>query len=137
MDIRTATLDDLPDVLNVLDGALLDVDISTLERALEEGGVLLAVESDSDARTDEAKPHTERLLGVVVLDEAEIVAIAVRRRRRTQGIGTTLVETATERHGALVAKFDERVRPFWESFDATIQQVEGSNRFAARIDRNG
>ena len=43
-----------------------------------------------------------------VLDGEEILAVAVRRRRRGQGIGSALVEAAGDRREELVAEFDDR-----------------------------
>jgi GNAT superfamily N-acetyltransferase len=43
-----------------------------------------------------------------VLDGEEILAVAVRRRRRGQGIGSALVEAALEDRDELVAGFDDR-----------------------------
>lgn len=124
MYVREATVDELPDVLNVVDGGLLAVDVSTVRAAIDAGDVLVAVAS---------KPgEDERVLGTLVLDGTEIVAVAVRPRRRGQGIGTVLVETARERRGELVAEFDDRVRPFWESLGFDVDPVEGSERFRGR-----
>ena len=124
MDVRTATLDDLVDICNVLDGALLEVEMSTLLSAIDEESVLLAVTTGE---------HTdERVVGVLVLVENEIVALAIRRRRRGQGIGTTLVEAAGENDRTLRAAFDERVRPFWESLGFRSTPIEGSERFEAQ-----
>jgi N-acetylglutamate synthase-like GNAT family acetyltransferase len=104
MQVRTATIDDLPAVLNVLDGAALQTDIETVKRAVEDDDVLVAVPDEGGA-----------VLGALVLDGTEIVAVAVRLRRRGQGIGTALVETAMLRRDSLVAEFDERVAPFWRA----------------------
>ena len=124
MYVREATVDELPDVLNVVDGGLLAVDVSTVRAAIDAGDVLVAVAS---------KPgEDERVLGTLVLDGTEVVAVAVRPRRRGQGIGTVLVETARERRGELVAEFDDRVWPFWESLGFDVDPVEGSERFRGR-----
>lgn len=129
MDVRTATQEDVVDISNVLDGALLDVEMTTLRSAIDDRSVLLAVTSEED--TD------ERVVGVVVLVENEIVALAVRRRRRGQGIGTTLVQESAKSRDVLTAEFDERVRPFWGSLGFTITPIEDTDRFEAhrRFDR--
>lgn len=117
MEIRTAQLDDLTDVMNVLDGALLAVDAADIRERIENGAVLVATVD-------------ERVLGTYVLDGQKIEAIAVRRARRGQGIGTELVETATESvDGTLTAEFHSRVRPFYESLEFAIEPVNESNRF--------
>jgi GNAT superfamily N-acetyltransferase len=123
--IREATAGELPAVLNVLDGALLDVAVPGVERAIDGGDALVAVAGGGPA-------ESERILGVLVLDGREIVAVAVRRRRRGQGIGTRLVEAASQRRDGLSAEFDERVRPFWEALGFEVQRVEGSDRLRGR-----
>jgi len=111
-----ATIEDLPDVLNVVDGAALRVDIDDLRERIVDGGVLVAVEE-------------ERVLGTLVLDGDRIAAVAVRRRRRDQGVGTTLVEAAAERRARLVAEFDPRVRPFWESLGFEVGPTAEPGRY--------
>lgn len=119
--VREATVPELPDVLNVLDGAMLDVDSGRLRTAIDRGDVLMAVAGgDSD---------DVRVLGALVLDGAEITAVAVRQRRRNQGIGTMLVEAATDRCERLVATFDPRVRDFWESLGFSIEPAAEPGRF--------
>lgn len=123
MRVRTATVSDLPDVLNVLDGAALSVDVDSLKRAIDDGDVLVAVTEDSEI---------ERVLGALVLDGNEITAIAVRLRRRDQGIGTALVEAAFERHDELVAEFDETVIDFWRSVGFDVTSLDEPNRYRGR-----
>lgn len=125
MEVRTATSTDLPAVCNVLEGALLRIDVDETKRAIDEDAVLVTV---SESGT---------VLGVVVLDGREITAIAVRRRRRGQGIGTALVEAAAERHDELVAEFDERVARFWRSLGFDIEPIPSSDRFRGRRVENG
>lgn len=125
MYVRLATADELAAVRNVLDGALLDVDSQTLEDALESEEVLVAVRGSD---------HTDELvLGTLVMADAEILAIAVRTRRRDRGIGTALVEAAAERHDTLTAEFHSRVRPFWEAVGFTVEPTDEDERFRARI----
>jgi GNAT superfamily N-acetyltransferase len=111
------TYADLLAVLTVLDSALLQVDLADLRRAVAEEGVLVAV---SPAGT---------VLGALVLDGDEITAIAVRRRRRDQGVGTALVSAAARRRGSLRATFDERVLPFWRSVGFEVEPLAASDRF--------
>lgn len=142
MCIRAARIEELPSVLNVIDGAVLQVEIETLKRAIRDDDVLVAVVGESD---------NERVLGALVLDGIEITALAVRLRRRGQGIGTALVEAAFERHGELSAECDEGVVAFWQSvgFDvgtaegfeggtadeSTIGTADGSERYRGRRER--
>lgn len=122
MQVRTATTDDLLAVLTVLDGALLQVDLADLRHAVAEEAVLVAVSP------------TGTVLGVLVLDGSEITAIAVRRRRRDQGIGTALVGAAARRHGTVHAVFDRRVLPFWRSVGFEVEPLEASDRFRGHRD---
>jgi GNAT superfamily N-acetyltransferase len=118
VEVRPAGADELPDARNVFDGGLLQVDHDVLADAVNDGRVLVAVTASGT------------VLGALVLDGEEIPAVAVRRRRRDQGIGTALVDAARDRPGRLVAEFDERVRPFWESLGFAVENagVEGRYR---------
>lgn len=113
MDVRKAAIEELPAALTVLEGALLDV--PDLQGAIDRGDVLVAVEGSEG---------NERLLGALALEGTEIAAVAVRRRRRDQGIGTALVEAASAERGEVVAEFDRRVLPFWESLGFEIEPLE-------------
>lgn len=64
---------------------------------------------------------------------AHVTALAVRTRRRDRGIGTALVHAAHEQFGPLVADFDRRVRPFYESLDADVRPT-GDDRCWALVD---
>jgi ribosomal protein S18 acetylase RimI-like enzyme len=112
--IREGTPEDLVAVLNVLDGAALETDRERIRDRLRAGDVLLAV-----AGTD-----SERVVGACVLDGPRIVSIAVRRRRRGQGIGTELVRVAASERDRLVARFDHSVRPFYETLGFDVTPIE-------------
>lgn len=122
--VREATVSELPDVLNVIDGAVLAVETGRLRSAIDRGEVLVAVAGATDGNRDD-----ERILGALVLDGEKITAVAVRQRRRNQGIGTMLVEAAADRRERLVATFDPRVRSFWESLGFDIEPAEEPDRF--------
>jgi GNAT superfamily N-acetyltransferase len=102
--------------MTVLDGALLELDVDVLRDAIDRGDALVAVEG-------------ERVLGALVLVESEIEAVAVRRNRRDQGIGTALVATAADDRDRLVAEFDPRVRPFWASLGFEIEPAGEPDRY--------
>ncbi len=123
VSVRAAVSEELPAVRNVVDGAALAVDAERLQGALDRDDVLVAVAGESP---------DERVLGALVLDGHEIVAVAVRRRRRGQGIGSQLVESAAIRHESLVADFEEDVRPFWESLDFRIAPADEPSRYRGR-----
>lgn len=121
MEVRAADPSERAAVANVIDGAALAVDDETLERTLHEGDVLVAV-------TVETASSTARILGALVLDGEEVAAVAVRRRRRGQGIGTALVEAAADRRDRLLAGFDADVRPFWESLGFAVEDGDEAGR---------
>ncbi len=114
--VREAAIVDLPDVLNIIDGAALRVDVDDLRERIASGDVLVAVEEG-------------RVLGTLVLDGDRVAAVAVRRGRRDQGIGAALVEAAADRRDRLVAECDARVRPFWESLGFDIEPAEEPDRY--------
>ena len=115
MHVQEATSEDLPAVMTVFDSALLETDVETVRAAIDRGDVLLAVRGD-------------RILGACLLVGEEIEAVAVRQKRRDQGIATALVEAATEERDRLVAEFDARVRPFWDSLGFEIEPI-GDDRY--------
>ncbi|RXK46390.1 GNAT family N-acetyltransferase [Halorientalis pallida] len=116
MEIREATAEDLPAVMTVFDGAMLATDVATVRQAIDRGDLLVAVAEG-------------RVLGACLLVGDEIEAVAVRRARRDQGIGTALVAAAADRRARLVVEFDPRVRPFWASLGFEIDAAEGSDRY--------
>lgn len=126
-EVREATSDDRLGVRRVLDAAMLEVSDSLSERI--DAGDVLVVSDDGP------------VVGALVLDpresSAHIDAVAVRRARRAQGVGSTLVRTAAERHTPLTAEFDPSVRPFYESLGFEISNAEGdSDRLRGRYNTN-
>lgn len=120
MHVRAATDGDLPAVMNVLDGALLD---ATLDE-IDAGETLVAREAG-------------RVLGALVLSGEEIRAVAVRRSRRDQGVGTALVAAAANRRDRLVARFDPDVRPFYEALGFAIREADEPGRLRGVLDVEG
>jgi GNAT superfamily N-acetyltransferase len=140
--VRTATADDELPVRRVLDGAMLEVP-DDLTRLIERGQVLVAVD--------------ERVVGALVLVRQErggeestsagdgdepnhVEAVAVRRRRRGNGIGTALVRAAVERcrerGDALTAEFRPAVCPFYESLGFEVREIttpDDETRLLARL----
>ncbi|MBX0287020.1 GNAT family N-acetyltransferase [Haloarcula salinisoli] len=115
--VRDATVSDLPDVMNILDGAVLRADAAAVQDHIGDDEVLVAVSTDG-----------ERVLGALVLSGHHIDAVAVRRRRRGQGIGSALVEAAADRRERLTAEFDADLRSFYEGLGFTIEQTDESGR---------
>lgn len=109
--VRTAAPEELPSVMSVIDGSFLAIDADTVRKRITERAVLVAV-------------NASRILGVIVLDDNHIEAIAVRRRRRGQKIGTALIETASEREERLTAEFSPDVSPFYESLGFEIERTD-------------
>jgi GNAT superfamily N-acetyltransferase len=112
--VRQATESDHAAVRRLVDAAMLVVE--DLEHHLHDGGVLVAC-------TDR-----NRVIGTIVIDEEYVVAIAVTRSRRGQGIGTQLIHAAAERTDRLVAEFDRSVRPFYETLEFEIESASGDDR---------
>lgn len=119
MEVRDATPADAVAVRNVIDGAALELGVRDLEAAILAGDVAVAVESG-------------RVLGTLVLDGEEIVTVAVRRRRRDQGIGRALVTAARGKRDRLFATFDPDVRPFWERVGFDVTGRTDAGRYRAR-----
>ncbi|PSP89323.1 GNAT family N-acetyltransferase [Halobacteriales archaeon QS_4_69_34] len=127
MRVREATLDELPAVMNVLDGALLDADPEVVRARLRDG-------ADGSPGTVLVAVAEGRVLGALVLDGAGahdaaavgIDAIAVRHARRGQGVGTALVEALDE---PVAAAFDARVRPFYERLGFAIEPADEPGRY--------
>lgn len=125
--VREARRSELAAVLNVLDGAALETDADSVRESIDRGDVLVAVSDAEDGADDET------VLGALVLVGQEIEAIAVRRRRRGQGIATALVAAAAERRERLVAEFDAGVQPFYEALGFDIEPLDGE-RYRGRLD---
>ncbi|QSX00638.1 GNAT family N-acetyltransferase [Haloterrigena alkaliphila] len=119
--VRTATAADALEVRRILDGAMLEP--GDVEPRIAEGSVLVAGDRPGNDR------DAERILGTVVLETdgeagAHVSAIGVRRRHRARGIGRALIDRALDRERRLTARFDEGVRPFYESLSFSIEQVD-------------
>ncbi|QLG60734.1 GNAT family N-acetyltransferase [Halorarum salinum] len=111
IEVREAAGNDALDVRRVLDGALLEVP-EELDERIRAGEVL--VSTDDGAVT-----------GALVLDGSRVEAVAVRPRRRGNGIGSELVAAAAERvDGPLAADFRPDVRPFYESLGFEVEEAE-------------
>jgi hypothetical protein len=129
--VREAEPTERAEVLNVLDGGALATDIEEVTAGLESGDVLVAVATDSEGDPPPSPGDSGRgpALGALVLDGDEIVAVAVRRRRRDQGIGRALVEAAGRRRDRLVARFEPGVCPFWESLGFDVSRLPHTDRY--------
>ncbi|WP_135363096.1 GNAT family N-acetyltransferase [Halosimplex halophilum] len=125
--VRPATADDLSGVLGVLDAGALETDAEAVRTGIHRGDAFVAVRGSASGAGD----ASGTVLGALVLVDcegpagAEIDAVAVRRRRRGQGIGRALVAAAADRYDRLVAEFDAGVRPFYESLGFEIEPTTG------------
>lgn len=122
--VRTATPRDSLEVRRILDGAMLE--IGDVDARIDADDVFVATGVREHPRESDA----ERILGALVCEPREhergahVSAVAVRRRQRARGVGTALVERALEREGALTARFDESVRPFYDSLGFSITRID-------------
>lgn len=111
--VREATDEDVLDVLRILDAAMLAIDHDTVTTAIDRGDVLVATDDGS-------------VVGVVVTSPrdggAHVEAIAVRRERRSRGIGRQLMDAATDRNDRLTADFRPEIEPFWASLGFSIER---------------
>lgn len=117
--LRRGDNDDVVAAMRVLQGALLDIDGSTVRDAAPEGELLLAEAGDW-------------VVGALVLRDGHVEGVAVRRERRGQGIGSALVEAAVLDEGSTVtADFRAGVRGFWKDLGFEVEQ-EGSRFWGVR-----
>lgn len=109
VSVRRAGADDVVPVLRVLHGALLDIESDRVREAVAAGEVLV-VEDDGF------------VVGALVRDDSHVEAVAIRRERRKQGLGSALVEVAgADADGELSADFRAGLRGFWESLGFVVE----------------
>jgi GNAT superfamily N-acetyltransferase len=111
VSVRRATPDDRVGALRVIEGALLDVDAARVRERIDAGEVLVAV------------GETGTVVGALVRDGERVVAVAVARRRRRQGIGRALVGRALAATGRLTATFAPRVRGFYAALGFDVEPL--------------
>jgi GNAT superfamily N-acetyltransferase len=119
--IRSARDGEFLAVVRLLEGALLEVDPDRLREAVERDDVLVALEGG-------------RVRGALVLEGSHVGAIAVRRRHRGRGIGSSLVRAAAAREGTITAEFDPGVREFYASLGFEIDCGDERDRCRGRLD---
>jgi len=121
--VREAKVEEAGQITAVLDAAMLEVNHDAVAERARAGEVFVALRAHD----------SETILGAVVLDGAEITAIAVRPRRRGQGIGRALVDRAARRTDHLTAGFDQGVRGFWASLGFEVETVECTDRLRGSL----
>ncbi|MFB6091356.1 MAG: GNAT family N-acetyltransferase [Halobellus sp.] len=135
--VREALPGDADAVERLLDAAMLEFDRAEVRVRIGRGSALVAAVADDGA-------GGERVVGVCVFRErdgdvagvgdadgpvTEIEHVAVHRSRRGRGIGRDLVEGVSERtEGALIARFPEPVRPFYEALGFEIREGGSEKR---------
>ena len=143
VDVRPAREDELPAVMNVIDGALLEVDAEAVAERLGDDAVLVAVEDGrvlgacvvvADDLTGTGRPE---FVGPEARDVradvgAHLAAVAVRPGRRGGGIGSSLVAAAADRWGPLSATYDARLRSFYEPLGFDVVAVDGERCLGVR-----
>lgn len=129
MRIRPATQAEAQSVLGLIEASMLEIDAETIADLLAEtidGTVLVATAHDEGP-----------ILGAIVVQNRRIEAIAVRPKRRGQGVGTALVRAAAERtEDTLVAECDSDVVPFYEQLGFDVESIGGS-RYRCRLTEPG
>lgn len=146
--IRRAEAKDFLAVMRVLDGANLESDASTIEARIEEGRVLVAtdagrvigalvaiprieLETGSAVEADDGPGESADASGESADDDAtgaHVEAVAVRLRRRGQGIGTALMRDAADRWRPLTADFYPGLSGFYEKLEFDIEKRDGQYR---------
>ncbi|HIJ12550.1 MAG TPA: GNAT family N-acetyltransferase [Halobacteriales archaeon] len=107
-NIRSATIPDLPSVMNIIDGSMLQLDLKIVQSRISSKEVLVAESS-------------ETILGILVSTGNTIEVIAVRSKRRDQGIGSALVKTAAKNSNKpLIAEFDKESLQFYQKLGFSI-----------------
>ena len=126
MFVRTADPEDALEVRRILDGAMLEP--GDVEARIADDDVLVAGDRRGGVTGDgslEGATHDERERLLGTRDRGvHVSAIGVRRRHRGRGIGRALLERALEREGRLTARFDDDVRPFYDSLGFSIEPID-------------
>ncbi|SHH13092.1 GNAT family N-acetyltransferase [Halobaculum gomorrense] len=115
VSIRTARDGETDAIRHLLDAAMLTVPANLPERVAG-GDALVAVAGDIGTESAD-------VVGTLVLDGTRVEAVAVRKRRRADGVGTALVAAAARRTDApLTATFRTQVRPFYEALGFEVEE---------------
>lgn len=121
VSVRRADEDDVMSVLRVLHGALLDIESDRVREAIADGEAIVAEDRGW-------------VVGALVLDGNHVEAVAVRRERRTEGLGAALVEAAArDVDEPLTADFRAGVRGFWEALGFDVER-DGNRLWGERAE---
>jgi len=99
---------------SVLDAAMLE--LPAFDERAASGDVLVALADGRIVGAALLRPHHSR-------PGVHVEAIAVRPRRRGQGIGTGLVAAAAER-GPVTVEFDAELRPFYDRLGFDVRRLD-------------
>lgn len=117
MIVELARPSDVPGVMNVFDGADLQVSLEDVVEHIDHEHVLVA-------RSDQGT-IIGALVGRPRERDVRIEPIAVRPGRRGQGVGTALIRAAGDRWGRLTATFDADLTSFYRQAGF---EIEGGER---------
>lgn len=118
--VESATPDDRLDVLRILDAAMLETDADAVDDRIAAADVLVA-----------RSTRTDGVVGALVAvrpdpDRLHVDAVAVRRGRRGEGIGSALVAAAVRRGESdptvetVTAAFDAELVDFYEALGFAV-----------------
>lgn len=120
MGVRIAKPDEVPEIMSILEGALLDVSINEIRGAVQLELVRVYVDSSRIIGVVVTQP-THDWAGEEHLDVGiHIHAIAVRPNRRNQGIGRELLEEVLACHDSATVTFEEHAKPFYRALNVSI-----------------
>ena len=131
--VDAATPDDRLDVLRILDAAMLETDAATVDDRLDAGDVLVARSTRTDGVVGAlvaVRPDSDRL---------HVDAVAVRRARRGEEIGSALVAAAVDRGESdaavetVTARFDADLAEFYEALGFAVD--DGDAEAGRRVGR--
>jgi GNAT superfamily N-acetyltransferase len=133
VELREATPGDELAVRRVLDAAMLASD--AVDDAVARGDALVAVDDDRVVGALVLVPSVSVEYPDAVAPESDgmhVDAVAVRRRRRGQGIGRALVEAALMRARWLTVAYDVRVAEFYDALGFDVVAERDDRRWAVR-----
>lgn len=145
VEVREARPDEFVGAMRLFEGVLLAVDAGAVRSAAagDTGATLLVADDGGPVAgalyAEPSLPDDEPPPSGIPTDATHVVAVAVRRRRRGEGIGRALVGAAARRVDALTAAFDPDVRPFYDAlgFEVVGDGDEGTRLWGVMRDRPG
>jgi GNAT superfamily N-acetyltransferase len=135
--VEPATPDDRLDVLRLLDAAMLETDAATVDERIAASDALVA-----------RSTRTGGVVGALVAvrpdpDRLHVDAVAVRRARRGEGIGSALVAAAVDRGESdtaietVTVRFDAGLTEFYEALGFATAEASARGRSRGRVHVDG